>query len=520
MKIFSKFSLILYITLTVLFAGLGYKPVSAKTGYGWSPDEKVPGYLDDTFPPFLLADQNRTIHAFTSQWIRTGENRLAIVYRRWSLLGGWTRPIDIILSPIGGDANFLGAYMDSSDVMHVIFSAKEALTRKNLIYYSNAPAANADWAPAWSEPVLIGDALLLDSAAIVGDKHGNLVVIYSGNRDGSGVYSINSKDAGRNWSSPQPLFLTYDSGLSAFSLRLSVGPDQSIRAVWNVVTNVGVDEALYFANFDGQNFKWDTPIELDRRIDDNPEFFGPSYPSIVDNGHVIVVAYNGGNPFPNLSVAVGRPVKLVYISSDGGLTWEGPSEPFPLHQGRSGEDAMILDGNGTPHLLFIQRIDTVDENGNYTSIGGMWHSTFQDGEWSNLDRLVITVAAHDVQMIASQGNVLLAVWREDPGSGQNGIWYSYKTLDIPELPIIPLATVPAEFSFDVTPTGLSLPIEPTDSPLVIEPTATPNGAFLDDVPPSNLGRNPALPIIIAAIPVVLILAGVIFRYQSFLKRNE
>ena len=499
------------ITFAILFAGLGYKPVSAETGYGWSPDENVPGYLDDTFTPFLLADRNRTVHAFTSQWIKENEgNKLAIVYRKWSLLGGWTRPVDIILSPIGGDANFLSAYMDSSDTMHVIFSATDALTRKTLVYYSNAPAANADWASAWSTPVLAGDgASGLNSAAIIGDNHDNLVVIYSGTRNGNGVYSIYSKDAGKNWSSPQ-LVITYASNLNAYSLRLTVGPTQKIRAAWNVVTSLGVDQALYFANFDSQKSKWDTPIKLDERVEKKPEYFGPSFPVIVDNGHEIVVMYNSGNPFSGRPVQAGGPITRMSMSFDDGVKWNGPLDPFPYHLGRSGENALTLDGNGTPHALFIQRIEEVNE-GIYSSLGGIWHSVFINGVWSNPDRIVTSVAAHDVRAVISQGNVLLVIWREDPGSGASGIWYSYSVLDEPELPVLPLSTAPVGYSFK-------------QGPVIVVSTNTPDPphqlGLVDTSQPVNLKNNPALPIVVGIVPVVLILASVVLFFWLLPSRRR
>ena len=511
MKMISRFFLIFCIPSAIFFAGLGYQSVSAETGYGWSPDEKVPGYLDDTFSPFLLADQNRTVHAFTSQWIKNEGIRLAIVYRRWSLLGGWTRPVDIILSPTGGNANFLSAYMDSSDTLHVIFAATEALTQKTVVYYSSAPAANADWAPAWSAPVVVGEgASGLNSAAIVGDNHGNLVIIYSGSRIGSGVYFIYSKDSGKSWSSPQPVFLTYDSGLNAFSLSLTVGPDQSIRGVWNVVTNTGVDEALYFANFDSQNFAWETPVEIDRRID-LPEYFGPSFPVIEDNGREILVVYNSGNPFLDRPVGAGRPIMRYSISLDDGVTWYEPIDPFLLHLGRSGENSMALDGSGNPHLLFIQRIETEDNDGKYKIIAGIWHSIFQDGVWTNPDFLVTTRPAHDVRTIVAQGNVLLAVWREDPGSGKDGVWYSYKILDEPELPVVPLATDSTNY-FSVQQTA-------TPMPFITTLELTPRPELLDEVPSSHLGENAALPIIVGTVPILLILIGVILGYRFLINRR-
>lgn len=496
---------------TILISGLGYHPVSAGRLYNWSPDERVPGYLDDTFTPFLLADRNRTVHAFTSQWVNADGRKLAIVYRQWTLKGGWTRPVDIILSPIGGNANFMGAFLDSSDTMHVIFTATENITRRTFVFYSRAPAASADIALAWSPPILVGDgALGLNSGAIIGDDRGNLVIIYSGNREGSGVYYIHSTNSGIKWSDPSPVFQTYNDDLSAFSLRLAIGPGQKIRAAWNVVTNLGVDETLYFASFNSATSKWDTPVELDERID-LPEYFGPSYPVIVDNGREIVVFYNGGNPVSGRPVGAGRPIQRAKISLNGGVTWSEPLDPFPFHVGRSGEHAMVLDGNGTPHVLFVQRIESLDDKGRYTIIGGVWHSRFENGAWANPDRFVTLLAPHDVRAVVVQGNVLLAVWRQDPGEGQSGIWYSYSVLDVPELPVAPLATVAVDPSIQASPTASSN---------AATPVPTPRPELLGEAPPSDLGKNPALPIIIGTVPVILILIGVVVGYRLLASRRE
>lgn len=504
-----RYSLVVFgLVLAILIAGVGNEVVRAGNASGWSPDERVPGYLEDTFTPFLLADKNRTVHAFASQWVENDGRRRAIIYRQWSLDGGWTRPVDIILAP-SGDADFLGAYLDPSDTIHMIFKAGES--RNLAVYYSNAPAAIADWAPAWSKPVMVGNgATDLNSAAILGDDQGNVVVIYSGNLEGSGVYYIHSKNSGKDWSDPLPMFLTFDTNLSTFSLHLTIGAEQRIRAVWNVVTNIGGDETVYFANFDSQDSTWVTPVELDKRIN-LPDFFGPSFPVVVDNGREIVVVYNSGNPFTGRPVGAGRPIQRARISTNGGVTWNEPLDPFPFHVGRSGEHAMVLDGMGTPHTLFIQRIESLDEEGHYSIIGGLWHSSFQSGGWSNPDRFVTTVNPHDVHAVVSQGNVLLAVWREDPGVGQSGIWYSYKILDEPELPIVPLATALLDYSVQVIPTSPAALIIP-------EPTIRPE--LLDEGKPSDLGSNPDLPIIIGIVPVALILIGAILGYGFMTNRRR
>jgi hypothetical protein len=510
MKTF-RFLLLFGFMYTIFIFGLNSKPVSAATSYGWAPDEKVPGYLDDTFTPFLLADRNRTVHAFASQWVENNGRRLAIVYRQWSLMGGWTRPVDIILAPVGDDANFMGAYMDSSDMIHVIFTATENLQTN--VYYSSAPAVLADWAPAWSTPVLVGDSAIgLNSGAIIGDDQGNIIIIYSGSRDGAGVYYVLSKDSGRKWSASLPVFLTYDSNLSAFSLRLAIGPEQKIRAAWSVVTNLGVDKSLYFSSFDTQTSKWDTPVELDKRIE-LPDYFGPSFPSIVDNGQEIVIVYNGGNPFTGRPVDAGRPIQRARISMDGGRTWNEPLSPFPFHVGRSGEHVVVLDGNAIPHTLFVQRIESQNEDGKTKVISGIWHSEFVNNNWTNPDRIVTQLAPHDVRATVVQGNVILTVWREDPGSGADGVWYSYSVLDIPELPVVPLATASIDYSIQGVATAIPALTLST-------PEALPSLDTFNEKPPSNLGDNPALPIVVGVVPVVLILLGVILGYRYFLQRRE
>lgn len=499
------------IIFTVFATGSTYETVNASKAYGWSPDAKVPGYLDDTFTPFLLADRNRTVHAFASQWVNNSGQRLAITYRQWSFMGGWTRPIDIILAPTSGDANFMWAYLDSSDVIHVIFMATE--NQKSSVYYSSAPAALADWATAWSVPMLVGDgASELHSGAITGDEQGDLIIVYSGTRDGNGVYYTRSTDSGRTWSAPLFVFLTYDSNLSVFSLRLAIGPEQKARAVWNVVTNVGVDNLLYFSTFDFQSAKWDVPIQLDKRIE-IPDYFGPSFPSIVDNGREIVVVYNSGNPFDGRPVNAGRPVQRVSMSIDGGLTWNEPLSPFPFHLGRSGEHTVVLDGNGTPHTLFVQRIESLDDGGKQIVVSGIWHSEFINGGWTNPDRLVTQLVPHDVRATVVQGNVILTVWREDPGAGVGGIWYSYSVLDIPELPAVPLVTPPVDYSIQEVPT-VALVFEQST------PEVVPSSDVFSAPPPSTMQDNPALPIIISTILVLLLLIGIVLGYRYFLQRRE
>jgi hypothetical protein len=501
----------------LVLPGTGDFAVQAGPARQWIADQKVPGYLDDTFTPYLLADQNRTVHAFASQWINDGGRRQAIVYRKWSLAGGWTRPVDVLLAP-SGNAAFLSAFLDSAGTMHVLFASGEG--SKAVVYYASAPAVVADSTFAWSNPEEIGTNIVgVNSAAFSGDGKGNLIVIYSGNRDGNGVYAIHSGDGGQTWSEAVPVFLTLDTELLPYSLRLSKSPDEQMRATWNVVTDLGVDDQLYFASYDIANNQWTRPAELDQRID-LPDYFGPSFPVIVDNGQEIVVMYNGGNPFPGLPVKLGRPVQRVTISTNGGQTWSDPVVPFPFHVGRSGEHSMALDGAGVPHALFIQRIETEVE-GVYSVIGGIWHSALRSGSWSNPDRFVTTYAPHDVRSIVVQGNVLLVVWRQDPGEGQHGIWYSYSILDVPELPVVPLPTANlgelpvANLSERVT--AQAPQNQNTSVPAL---AATPTAGLTDQQREILTNTSsPALPFVVGLIPAIVVLVIVILLYRVLQARR-
>ena len=68
---------------------------------GWSPRERIPGSHDLAVTPLLVADTNGTVHAFHAQAFEDDESGqyMAIFHSTWSLQGGWTKPIDVILPP-------------------------------------------------------------------------------------------------------------------------------------------------------------------------------------------------------------------------------------------------------------------------------------------------------------------------------------------------------------------------------------------------------------------------------------
>src|SRR5690606_29290675 len=120
----------------------------------------------------------------------------------------------------------------------------------------------------------------------------------------------------------------------------------------------------------------------------------------------------------------GRPVQMVSVSKDNGDTWEVPVVPFYRHNGRSGEHMIVMDSNHVVHAIFIQRIEYVEGNKNVV-VGGIWHSAYKDGVWSNPERFIPSVQSSNIRAVICQGNVLLATWIEDQGVGQSGVWSNY-----------------------------------------------------------------------------------------------
>lgn len=482
--------------------------VSAQGANEWNPLQRVPGYLDDTLPPYLVVDQNKTVHAFAGQWVGDDPPRMAIVYRRWSMAEGWSTPVDILLTDDRGQ-QVVVAYIDHAGIIHLVYWRNEGQVTN--LYYSRAPARSADQARAWSKPELVGEnALLPGSAAISGDDQGRLVIIYSSGQHGNGVYAIHSSDGGDSWSEPRPIFSTLNFNLNPYSLQLYRGQENQIHAVWNVVDSTGVDISLHYARLDITSQSWSEPLLLEERSEQK-EFFGPSFPSIVDNGANVVIMYNSGNPATNEELIPGRPVQKVLISDDGGETWKVPTIPFPSHQGRSGSHALVMDSNGVAHALFIQRIEP-ESGSRQATIGGLWHSQLNNGRWTEPELLDLgSISGHDIQAVISQGNVLLFTMREDPGRGQLGIFYSYKVLDSMELPLTPLPTVTPQPTVAQTP-----------SPTPVMPTSTPTPvSFVDfqQQTPPEASSDPGRLLLLGLLPAIFILAGII-TVRQFIRHSE
>jgi hypothetical protein len=468
-------------------------PLSAQSPLRWSIPQRIRGISDDTNPPILVADQNRTVHAFYSQWT-TGN--LAIFYNQWTPTTGWTSPVDVILSPYKQQATVLGAVLDSEGMFHVIFFG--GIAQGAQIYYSSAPAVNAGQARAWSTPKMIGDgAMAPASGALVGDGKGNLFVLYSGNRDGDGIYEVHSTDGGATWSDPISIYLTGSSGQSACCLQMYLGQQGWLHAIWLVVDAKGQGRGIYYDRSNVRENRWTLPTALAQ----SPSGLGVRDPTIIEHQGVVFAAFYDADLGGHY---------VMRVSSDEGQTWKDPATSFPMYVGANGPGSFVVDANHNLHLFWGERIPGAS---GAPDIHGMWHSEWQgDNPWTEPQAIVSGPSSPEfdpfgAEAAISQGNVLLVTWRQDPGpnTDANGIWYSYATLDSPELALIPLPTPALTPTATPPETAASESAPPTG-------TAVPKSAIVFQAGGSGTGflvSNPNIGILLAILPALLILSAVV-----------
>ena len=487
-----------------LFISTGIFTTQSNHGLSqWSSQQTIPGYHQETWPPILLADQNRTVHAFSSQWLGDGggNGRRAIVYNRWTLDQGWNEPIDILLPQLKDDARLTSAVLDQEGIVHIVFMSGDN-TQANM-YYSQAPVLYAGKASAWSEPSLVAENVQTpENGAIFVRDSLNLGILFAGSEKGNGIYASYSNDSGEEWSDPVLILNTSNIEMMVTNLKLYQGKSGQVHAVWNEITSGGQGRGIYFTTSKIGNPNWTTPI----KIAEAESGYGTNTPAIIENNGEVYAFYNLNGI-------------MMRRSLDGGANWSTPLSIFSRHVGVNGSLSPVIDSKGELHLFFGQRI-----TGN-PDIHGMWHSMWDGNKWSEPEAIVSGPGVADqvgekafdpyeASAVVSQGNLLLVTWRSDPGLKGNGVWYSFKILDAPELPIVALPPIQLETTpvstaavFKPTPTTQNeqsyqyVELSSNDLKNVAEPVSNPNEPLAVGIVPTILS--------------ILIISGVIAYKRKF-----
>jgi hypothetical protein len=474
----------------------------------WSPQQQIPGVNQSTNTPILVTGRDQMVHSFASQiyYDNTGKTRSGIFYSQWSIQRGWTKTYDIFLASGKSTILVSDVKLDKYDILHLIYTSGDSTQAG--IFYSKVPADKAYDATAWSDPILVGDLAMINAGASLGiDLNGYFFLLYTGFRNGPGVYATTSKDNGENWTRPTPIYLVNNSLLIPFGVQISIGSSGKINAVWNVSTSGGQGRSVFYSQLLPGAAYWSFPQELAS----TPTGLGTSSPNIIElaNDELFVVYY--------------APPKIVMRhSTDGGITWDSPNTIFARHVGVNGTLALVTDGNKVLHLFFGQRI-----SGN-PDIHGMWHSTWSGNNWTEPDpvisgpRVMNGAASFDpfnARAVVIQGNIILVAWRTDPGNGaenENGVWYSYLTTNAAVIPdpeklntptTVPIAIIPPVNSPKLTPLQTVSP-KPTTEPVSIGNTG------------ANSSNNTVFALFISVIPVAMLIVFVSVRNFSGARRNN
>lgn len=488
-----KFGLIIP-KFCMLFLLVFWYSVSISKAQGetlWSEMEKIPEFNPiGQQPPYLLADQNNTIHAFNSQpLVLSDENSpKAVFYRQWTKDAGWTYPVDILIDDSGGDIEILDVASNQAGIVYLLY-------QKNFdeIYYTFAYLSEAGSSFAWAPPNLIANQSTHVGVgfeiigSIVADDRGNIVVIYSGAESGQGLYSIFSTDDGDNWSWPYPVYLTGDESMVVTDPDLYHGASGKVHAVWATFLNDGSGGPGYYTNFDPEAGVWSDPMELD--------LSGIRTPSVIEYKTDVLVSYYH-------SITNGNWWRR---SFDGGATWTSPSQLSPQHLGTNGRVSFVVDSADTLHGFFGERINDLNH--------GIWQITWMGDSWTPPEAIVSGPQIRDVQggngfdpaaarAIIGNGNTVLVTWATDGFAGVNGAWYSYKTLNAPALPSLDNVPTP---SFINTAISTNTPEEVSPLKLTDTPVALLSG---NNSKPSSVFMNPQISILAGASLALILVIGI------------
>jgi hypothetical protein len=180
-----------------------------------------------------------------------------------------------------------------------------------------------------------------------------------------------------------------------------------LHTVWSNYDVSGNGVSTYYAKYDIVRKEWSDPLELVST--------SSGLPGVIEHNGRLIVIYNS-----YITNAL-----WMRESSDNGQTWTDPVRIAQRHIGRNGAVSLVIDSNNVLHLFFGERIPGSPD------IHGMWHSFLQSNQWSEPEAIVSgpgiadqvgdkAFDPYDARAVVSQGNVILATWRSDPGNKGNG----------------------------------------------------------------------------------------------------
>jgi len=484
--------LILFLLSTIQISGqINMVRATAQVESEWSTAQIIPIYEND-YPPYMVSDQNRTVHAFYDKKLNEGGK--AILYRYWKQETGWSLPVDILLPYPTINNPVQGVFLDKAGMFHIIYYQGSNISGN--LYYSRALGEEVSHPQAWQTPKEVGvRAYPLPDASFIGDGSKNLYIIYSGVRDGMGIYEVHSDNEGDSWSEPKTIQLITQKEIFPANIEVALDRHGNLHAVWSIVSDRAIGQEIYYAKRDVDSAQWSTPYRIAAREGND---YAADWASIIEFNDELILMYMDGSKPSGIP-----PNRWMRRSRDGGQTWSPPLQTFS-HVGEYGSAVMLIDSNQTLHIIVANRV------GN-PPISGMWHGVWLGDKWSDL--VLITakspqqavssgsyegvINASRPKAIVSQGNLILATWWHDMRDRPNAA-YSYKMLSSPELLV---KTLPAPVpDSNPVPTGAN-PVQQLTPIPMLEPTNISNG-----IPQTT---SPSTLLLYGILPSTLFIASVL-----------
>jgi hypothetical protein len=464
----------------------------------WSAPINLSNTPESSSRPAIVTDQFGYVHVFWSEevggrsiygipkaLIHDGNT---IMYTRWDGKT-WTQPIDILFVPGDDVATYVAATVDGDGWLHILWSGQSD------IYYSKAPAWQADSAHNWTAPVAVasGNARTQWESDIIASKDGTLHAIYATGGGDPGIYHIQSVDHGETWGPPTrisgPLDILEENVSNA---RICIDGVGRLHVTWQTNQEEGYGQSAYYARSIDGGATWSAPYQLGYR---RPGDYGVVFPSIACVGDSEIHIINVGGAWH-----YGR---YEHISTDGGATWSEPYHILTDLEGVNGYTYLLVDGAGQKHLVTTMRTSAEQQ-------GGTFYARWMNNAWSP-ESLAVPEAddtgpgAHWTATAVRLGNEIHILWNTNFTDKAGEIWHTRG--------IIP--GVPQQAAVPVPNTNPAVPDSATPKPDV---TAAPIPVDVNRVPPVNVANtfavapSPVATLLIIVAPVLLLLiAVVLFR---------
>jgi hypothetical protein len=444
------------------------RTAAAQGAVTWSEPFNVSNSPTSSLHPVVVADSYGNIHVFWSEDIDGGairagqrlESGNTVQYRRWDGRT-WTEQRDILAVARDPLADFMAVVVDNTNLLHLVWTG---LTN---LYYSSAPATEADSPWAWSTPMIfsVDSARAQWESDVAVDSHGNVHVAYAEGGSNPGVLHIMAVPDAGIWTQPVRISDPLRPMEDAFrAVRLVVDPSDRLHAVWSTVNTNGYDQAVYYARSEGPGNAWEPPMLMeDASIDTG--FTG--FPSLLAYAEDELILVHVGQAH------LGR---VERTSVDGGKTWSEPRTIIPSMEGVNGFLIPLTDGFGGLHLVINMR-PSADQR------VGIYYAPRAGLDWSPISLVAAespyASSAHYTDAAVRLGNEIHIVWTQ-LSTGE--IWYVRgQILGVPQALAQPLPTqVPV-----ATPGAAA-------TPLNAETAVTRSPDFGATAPPEQSSFSPVL----------------------------